>query len=275
MPISFIFDSAVGRRDGNASEMPLVFPDAAIHTPRRMNRRLALSAAALCLATPAMSAEVPPIFKGLFEKDIPVRATIGMVVPPAEIDKHVAKVEAAARKDPEWFTEYSTASPPGSPLPFHEKLGLTQAEYDDYLALWRKREFRAVEEVLLLLRESPGGTWTLTATGNASQLSTLRYQPESDTFRSPNGELKRIEDIAAVPDSILGEWTGPEWRFEDESSLGKTKENFALGRFADGKHGLVVYRMQDISSEGTLLMDRSLVIRFALGAAGQIRRGAP
>lgn len=240
-----------------------------------MKHPLVTTATVLCLALPAMSAEVPEIFKGLFEKDVPVRATIGMVVPPAEIDKHVAKVEAAARKDPEWFKEYSAASSPGTPLPFHEKLGLTQAEYDDYLALWRKREFRAMEEVLLLLRESPGGIWTLTATGNASQLSTLRFQTESGTFRSPNGELKRIEDIKAPADSILGEWSGPEWRFEEETSLGKTKENIALGRFADGKFGVVVYRMQDVSSEGTVLMDRSLVIRFALGEAGQLKRKAP
>ena len=228
--------------------------------------------AALCFCTPTLSAQdVPEVFKGLFEKDVPVRAHIGMVVPPGEIDKHVAKVEAAARENPEWFEEFSTASPPGSPLPFHENLGLTRAEYDDYLALWRKREFRPIEEVMMLLRQSFGGTWSLTASGEAGMLSTLRYNPENDTFRSPNGELARIEDIQADPDSILGEWSGPEWRFEEETSFGQTKENIAMGRFADDKHGLVVYRVQEVSSEGTRLMDRSLVIRFALGAAGQLR----
>lgn len=238
-----------------------------------MKSILSTALAALCLSSPALfAAEVPEVFKGLFEKDVPVRAHIGMVVPPAEIDKHVAKVEAAARQDPEWFKEYSTTSSPGTPLPFHEKLGLTRAEYDDYIALWRKREFRAMEEVMLLLRESSGETWTIIATGEAGAISTLRYQPEADTFRSPNGELARIDDIKAEADSILGEWTGPEWRFEEETSLGQTKENFAIGRFADGKHGLVVYRVQEVSTEGTRLMDRSLVIRFTLGEAGQIRK---
>jgi len=238
-----------------------------------MKSILPAALAALYLSSPALLGddELPEIFQGLFEKDVPVRAHIGMVVPPAEIDKHVAKVEAAARQDPEWFQEYSTTSSPGSPLPFHEKLGLTRAEYDEYIALWRQREFRAIEEVMLLLRKSAGDTWTITATGEAGAISTLRYQPESDTFRSPNGELARIEDIKAEADSILGEWTGPEWRFEEETSLGQTKENIALGRFADGVHGLVVYRLQEVSTEGTRLMDRSLVIRFALGAAGQIK----
>ena len=228
--------------------------------------------ATLCISSPILSADVPEVFKGLFEKDVPVRAHIGMVVPPSEIDKHVAKVETAARQNPEWFEEYSTSSPPGSPLPFHENLGLTRAEYDDYIALWRKREFRSVEEVMLLLRKNSDDTWSITASGEAGILTTLRYHPEKDIFRSPNGELERIEDIQAVPDSILGEWSGPEWRFEEETSFGQTKENIAFGRFADDKHGLVVYRVQEVSSEGTRLMDRSLVIRFALGAAGQIRQ---
>lgn len=234
---------------------------------------LYLALAALCLSPGTLFAdEVPAVFKGLFEKDVPVRAHIGMVVPPAEIDKHVAKVEAAMRLDPEWFAEYSTTVSPGTPLPFHEKLGLTRAEYDEYLAIWRKREFRSIEEVMLLLRKSAGDTWTLIATGEAGAISTLRYTAETDTFRSPNGELVRIEDIKTEPDSILGEWTGPEWRFEEETTLGQTKENMGLGRFADGKHGLVVYRIQEVSTEGTRLLDRSLIIRFALGAAGQIRQ---
>ncbi len=194
-----------------------------------------------------------------------------MVVPPADIDKYVAKVENAARQDPEWFQTYSTSSPPGTPLPFHEKLGLTRAEYDDYIVLWRKREFRTIEEVMLLLRKSSGETWTITSTGEAGAISTLRFDPETGNFRSPNGELVRIEDIKADPDSILGEWSGPEWRFEEETSFGQTKENIAFGKFADDKHGLIVYRVQEISSEGTRLLDRSLVIRFALGAAGQVR----
>jgi len=238
-----------------------------------MKSVITITLATALLGSPILLAEeVPEIFSGLFEKDVPVRAQIGMVVPPSEIDKHVAKVEAAARQDPEWFEQYSTSSAPGSPLPFHDKLGLTRAEYDDYIALWRKREFRPLEEVMLLLRKSTGNTWTITATGEAGAISTLRYHPDTGNFRSPNGELVRIEDIKAEPDSILGEWGGPEWRFEEETTFGLTKENIALGKFADGKHGLVVYRVQEVSSEGTRLMDRSLVIRFALGAAGQIRQ---
>ncbi len=222
------------------------------------------------LASP-LTAEVPKVFVGLLEKEVPVRANIGIVVPPPEIEKYIAKVESSARKNPEWFAEYTKTSKPGAPLPFHENLGLTKEEYDDYLALWAKREFKPTAEVMLVLRETFGKTWTITATGDAGIISTLRYDPEKDVVRSPNGELKRLDDIKADPSSILGAWSGHEWRFEEETGLGKTKENFAIGEF-DGKgFGVVVYRVQEISSEGSRLLDKSLVIRFALGKAGHMK----
>eukprot|EP00903_Cladosiphon_okamuranus_P004149 g4147.t1 len=200
-----------------------------------------------------------------------------MVVPPPEIEKYLAKVEVAAKKNKEWFMKYSAESSPGLPLPFHENLGLTKEEYDEYIALWNKREFRTTKEVVLMLRKSYGDAWTLTASGDADAISTLRYDVEKDAFLSPNGEMKRLDDIKAEADSVLGAWTGKEWRFEEETGLGSFKENFALGKFGDTGFGLVIYRVQEMSTEGNRLLDKSLVIRFPLGKAGHIKMptGAP
>jgi hypothetical protein len=223
------------------------------------------SLVAISLTATLHAAELPKVFAGLFEKDVPVKAQIGMVMPPPEINKFITKVELAARKDPKWLREASAQVKPGTPLPYDERLGLTKPEYEEYLALWNKREFKPAEDVMLLLRQSANDTWTLTSTGSASTLSTLRYSSESDSFRSPNGQLKRIDDISADPSSILGAWTGKEWKFEEETGLGKTKENFAIGRFANNAFGLIVYRAQELSTEGTRLLDKSLVIRFPIG----------
>lgn len=223
----------------------------------------------LSLVANLTAVEVPKVFAGLFEQDVPVKAQVGVVLPPPEIDKYVAKVETAAKKDPKWFREFSGSAKPGLPLPYDARLGLTQAEYAEYLDLWSKRQFKSMEEVMLLLRQTSGETWSLTSTGEASLLSTLRYSAKPDSFRSPNGELKRIDDIKADSTSILGEWSGMEWKFEEETGLGKTKENLALGQFADKKYGLIVYRAQELSSEGKRVLDKSLVIRFPLGKSAQ------
>jgi hypothetical protein len=225
---------------------------------------------AISLIASLSAAEVPEVFAGLLEPGVSKRGQIGMVVPPNEIDKYVAKVESAARKDTEWFREYSSQSKPGVPLPFDERLGLTKEEYAEYTALWAKREFKPIEEVVLMLREGADGAWVLSSTGKASTISTLRYLGKEDVFRSPNGILKRISDIKADADSILGAWSGREWRFEEETSLGKTKENIALGKYSDNKHGIIVYRLQELSTAGTRLLDKSLVIRFPLGKSAPV-----
>lgn len=231
--------------------------------------------AAFCLVTSLTAAEAPKVFSGLFQQDIPVKGQIGVVVPPQEIDKYIAKVQEAAKKDTKWFREFSSAAKPGAPLPYDERLGLTKTEYDEYLVLWGKREFKGMEDVMLLLRQSANDTWSITATGGAGAISTLRYVAKDDLFRSPNGELKRIEDIKADASSILGEWTGQEWKFEEETGLSKIKENLAIGKFAGNKFGLIVYRAQELSTEGTKLLDKSLVVRFPLGSAAPAKPAAP
>ncbi len=229
------------------------------------------------LVVSCASAEVPDVFEGLFQEDIPVKGSIGVVMPPPEIEKYLAKVEAAAREDPEWFNEFSTRAKPGIPLPYDEKIGLTEEEYAEYLELWRKREFKPSKDVILVLNKTFDDMWTLTTSGDAASIATLRFDPKGGTFRSPNGEMKRLDDIDADPESILGAWTGKEWRFEEETGLGKVKENFAIGKMGATGFGLVIYRAQEISTEGRPLMDKSLVIRFPLGKAGhyQVPAGTP
>ncbi len=214
----------------------------------------------------ALAADEPKVFAGLFEKGVPVKGEIGVVVPPPEIDKYVGKVANAARKDPAWYKEYQKKTKPGIPLPYDAKLGLTKEEYDEYIKLWAKREFKVEDDVQMMLKENTNGSWTLIATGEGGAISTLQYQPKADIFHSPDGDLKRIEDVNANPQSVLGAWTGCEWKYEEETGLGKTKENFALGKMEGGKYGLVIFRAQEISSEGTPLMDKALVIRFPLVA---------
>ncbi|MGB6219966.1 hypothetical protein [Haloferula sp.] len=233
------------------------------------------------VAPAAIAADVPKALAFL-PKDEFVKGAITVVIPPADLDKYVAKVEAAALEHPEWFKEHSKKSSPGVPLPYDPKLGLTEAEYEEYLKLWDAREFKPVEAVILQLKESGDGLWSITAAvgggqegGGSIPISTLKYNAEKDVFTSPNGTLKRLEDVSADKRSILGEWSGHEWRFEEETSLGKTKENFAIGKTGDGKWGLIIYRMQEISSEGTRIYDKSLVLRYPMGEAGILKPPAP
>lgn len=206
--------------------------------------------------------KVPEVLASYLGKDQTVSGEVGVVVPPEEIDKYIAKVQTAAKADPAWHAEYSKDAKPGIPLPWHEKLGLTKEDYAEYLKLWDQRQFKAMQKVVIRLEEPKPGEWMIRVSGIGMSISLLRYNPETGNFKSPNGELKRIEDIDAEERSILGAWVGQEWRYVNETEFITTKENLALGQYKDGKYCLLIYRLQE-STDGRRLADKSLLIRFS------------
>jgi hypothetical protein len=233
--------------------------------------KVTLASVFALVAPVVIAADAPKVLADYLIPNTMIKGEVVVVVPPKELDKYIAKVEEAARKDPAWFKEHAKNGKPGVPLPFDERLGLTKEEYDDYLKFWGKREFKGIEAVPIRLSEGSDGRWSIIVGGRAATLSTLKFDPKTDAFKSPNGELKRIEDVAADANSTLGAWTGHEWKFEEKGSLGTLKENFAIGKTGDKKFGLLVYRLQEISDLGSKIADDGMVVRFPLGEAGIVK----
>lgn len=207
--------------------------------------------------------KTPAVFKPYLKKGDVVSGEVGVVMPPEGINKYITSVRDSAKADPAWHKEYAKKAQPGVPLPWHEKLGLTKEEYADYLKLWGEREFQVIHQVTLTLEEAKADEWMIRVSGVGMPVTLLRFDKKSGSFRSPNGELQRIKDVDAAAETILGAWKGQEWKYESVTDFISTKENFALGKFADGKHCLLIYRFQE-SASGRRLADRSIIIRFAL-----------
>ena len=222
-----------------------------------------LVAAALAAGTSAL-AEAPAVLADYLKPDAAVAGEVVAVVPPKELQKYMDQVQEAAKANPDWYIEYDKQKKPGVPLPYHENLGLTKEEYADYLALWDQREFKPVRDGKVSLRlESPDeNEWRITANGIAFPIALLRYDPAKDVMRSPNGVMNRLTDIDTTEKSLLGAWTGHEWKFEEKTSISSLKENFAIGVRKDRDFGIIIYRIREVSSAGTLLLDKRLVIRF-------------
>lgn len=224
-----------------------------------------LLAASVFVLMASLSAQdkAPEILAEYLVPDQITKGAVVAVVPPDEIQIFIKKVKDASVKNKAWFAEYSANATPGIPLPFHENLGLSKEEYAQYLELWNQRDFKVVQEVAIRL-EKLGNRWVVRAGGEGAKISLLRFDPETGNFKSPNGTMERLADIKANPASILRAWTGKEWKYEKESTLGLTKENFAIGKTEDEKFGLLLYRLQDIGVNGRSLYDQSVLIRFAL-----------
>jgi len=208
----------------------------------------------------------PELLTAYLPADKVVKGNIIAVLPPEEIKEYVDLVNAAAEENPEWYADFAGNAKPGVPLPFHENLGLTKEQYQKYRELWRKRIHKIIQPIELRL-EALGGSWMIRFAAKDVDLTLLRYNTKDDVFDGIGGKMERIKDIEADPETILGAWTGQEWKFQKENLLGRTKENFAIGKEKDGKHGLMVYRLQNINRKGEFLAYETLLIRFPIEAA--------
>ncbi len=100
----------------------------------------------------------PKIFTDILDPNKLYEGQRVVVTPPEEIEKYIKLVKEGAKNDPEWYEEYSKNAKPGVPLPFHKNLNLTTAQYQEYLELWGKREFKVLEKIGVLL-ELRRGKW--------------------------------------------------------------------------------------------------------------------
>ena len=205
--------------------------------------------------------KAPEVLATFLKKEEPVAGEICIVQPPEEIQKYILKVQEAAKADIEWYKEFAKTVSPGIPLPWHEKLGLTKEEYEDYLELWNQREYQVVQKVSIRLEEAKPGEWMIRVSGPGMVVSLLRFNAESGNFKSPNGELVRIEDVDADAQTILGAWKGKEWKYSEQTDFISTKENFALGKLEKTNHCILIYRLQESTKEMNLA-DKSMLIRF-------------
>ncbi len=220
----------------------------------------------LALSVLSISAANPPKQLGAYlEKNKPVRGEIVQLDVPAEFRKFELVLLKAKEKDPKWFSEHIAKSGKDSTIPdYHKKLGITKSEYNRFIKIWGQRKYKKVEDgdVQLMLTEDADKNWIINVSGKGVPISLIKYIPAEDTFKSSNGMMKRIEDIDSPADSIYRAWKGHEWRYFHETPLLKVKENLAIGRTADTRYGILIYSLQEVTSEGTPLADRLMIIRF-------------
>ncbi len=229
-------------------------------------KQLFVSIVGVISLTGAVTAGAPPkVFSDYLDKDVIVKGEVVKMEFPKEFFKFKTLLEKAEANDPKWFKEHLLKSGADNPIPdFDTKLGITQAEYDNYIKLWEKRQYKRVEDgqVELMLVEQAPSEWVVNVSGKGMPISLIKYFEKSDTFKTFNGVMKRIEDIKMAPTSVYQEWSGHEWRYFNEGPLVKTKENFAIGRTGDTRYGIMIYSLQELSSEGLILADELLMIRF-------------
>jgi hypothetical protein len=172
------------------------------------------------------------------------------------------RMQQAIQADPTWWQEQVRQAVPGEPLPYHAKLGLTEAEYREFLALTDSVQMKPVRTAEVVIEASRTG-WIF---GTASSIAGLR-NVEIDTItsvvHSPFGDLGAADPITpGAGQRATGPWGGPRWSLEvvDTTTLTGTVAQFAIGKHTQTGRTIIYFDAKSMKN-GELSARESLFLR--------------
>lgn len=171
------------------------------------------------------------------------RAELLDMGPSPRLQELTDKVKAAAQADPTWFQQHAAMATPGDPIPYHQKLGVTRAEYDELLHLLTTAQMRPSDTVIVVIESTDKGFRLGTGTGIPS-LRGLEIDTVANTVRAGVGLLASGDPILPTKDQqATGEWGGPRWTLEtlNGASPTGTHASFAVGRHTASGRTIIYY----------------------------------
>jgi hypothetical protein len=159
------------------------------------------------------------------------------LVAPTGLVRISEKMQRAVQKDATWFKSYVAKAKEGEPLPYHQRLGVTKAEYDSILHA--KMALQENGSVSIKFTTNGQGSLEFAADGAASALTGVKLPAGQKYAETSYGNLTTFSEISQDdPDSATGRWKGVQWK-KDESIPSVT---LALGRRESGG-GIMYYNV--------------------------------
>ena len=205
----------------------------------------------LCYGSPttlvgqAAGTTIGSLLKPLMPAGI-IQAEILQMMGPPRMMTLSAKLQDAAKANPEWWRAHLARATPGQPLPYDTRMGITESEYRELLASADSMAMRPSGAASIQIEETPTG-WRLGPETTIAELRGVEVDTVADVAKTSFGALE-TRSVVAPSDAqrVIGRWTGVQWRREEISPDGRTgvSARLAVGKleasgqtllFLDGK----------------------------------------
>jgi hypothetical protein len=159
------------------------------------------------------------------------------------------QMQAAVRKDREWFMDYvmtHAKSAPGKPLPYDQRLGLTPEEYAELLMLGDQK-FLVKNGTAELAVTSDGHRVSIDGGTALPELHGVHLDIDTDKVTTPFGETTTHKTIKASDgQELTGPWNGLQWKLEkgSERTSEVTIVRLCLGRLVKSSRGITYYEVK-------------------------------
>lgn len=233
-------------------------------------------AAPAVLCSTVQAAEAPEALKGM----LPCNGTLAQgavvrVVRTEEFAKlHQAALERFAKLPEETRKTIAEKSDAATVMDYNADIWPDKAEYDNYVAEWKKSALQAVTEVALGLAPSGNGQFrVLSATRVANNdtmpitMGSLTYDSKKNVWISNNGEMAG-KTFEAGENFDFGAQTGTQWELTKEDSLSRLHELVRITKTTDGKMVYVLYNLTEQSAiTGSVIANHGYMLAFPIATA--------
>lgn len=198
------------------------------------------------------------------------RASVDLMqlVPPPRLVELSQKFKTALQKnsDRTWLTSLIQHTPSGQPLPYDSRLGISQTEYQELLALSQKLIVKKVETSTLQVKHN-GKKYIFIGHDSLAKLTGIELDLDRDILKTPHGVATELVEVVADADRqhLTGTWNGVMWKLEqfERQTNSKIKVQFSLGRLTQTGRGILQYDVTTISNRA-VAKSTPLILQYDL-----------
>lgn len=137
-----------------------------------------------------------------------------------QIAKIVGKLQIAVQKNYTWFIDYMKDVSPGEPLPYHEKMGISKAEYEALLAVGKNPVAVSSSQETLQIEKS-GEIIRFKGTGKLARFEYLKIDlsTKSATYRGYKLSYTDSVRITSDKNGLKSKWFGYTFSFKEPENI--------------------------------------------------------
>jgi hypothetical protein len=156
---------------------------------------------------------------------------------PPRLAELTEKVKRAVAADPAWWQQHVAKAPAGKPIRYDPRIGLTEAEFQEFLALPESIELRPARVDTVVIVQTRTG-WRFDEASRQAGVRGIEIDTVRNVIVTPQfGELPASNPIvASAGQKVTGAWGGPRWKREDgnETTLSGTIAHFSIAQHESG-----------------------------------------
>lgn len=130
------------------------------------------------------------------------------------------RLQRAFQENYSWFVDYMKNVPEGQPLPYHEKMGISKTEYEEFLHAGENTEVvpSAIESLAI---QKSGEVISFKGTGRLVIFDSIKIDLLKQTATFRNFKLSQLDSIRITDDKngLRSKWFGYTFSFEEPKNI--------------------------------------------------------